>query len=116
MRSVFPFLLGLGLATSVPGCIRTPAQLCQDYVDAVNAMFRRCDIGAEFFVTNPDGRRGCDGISRVTNAGALTMQCIPWTEAADCETEVIPALPTMGGSIRWPSYTGCEDFTFTFAR
>ncbi|AKF09921.1 hypothetical protein DB32_007070 [Sandaracinus amylolyticus] len=73
--------------------MRTPQSICQEYVDAINAMFERCDIRFEFDVVRPDGRRGCGGVQRVTDAHPILDECIPWAESVEC-TAVNPADPS----------------------
>ncbi|UJR86633.1 hypothetical protein [Sandaracinus amylolyticus] len=87
-----PFLLFAACALSQAGCVRTPQSICQEYVDAINAMFERCNVPFEFFVARPDGTRGCGAVQRVTDAHPILDECIPWADTVEC-SEVDPAAP-----------------------
>ena len=87
MKRWLPIAAALALAT-IPGCLRTPESLCFEYVDAMRSVFDRCGIffAEPFDVEWPDGRRGCDGVARVSSADDIVQECLPWTRSEEaCE-------------------------------
>ena len=84
MKRSSPFVLALVLC-AVPGCIRTPKDVCREYVTAVNDLLIRCEIPYTYDVILDDDEVGCDYVGRVSDADSILNDCIPWTRSVECE-------------------------------
>lgn len=85
----------------LPGCARTPKDLCQDWVNAVNDLRARCGLDADgpIDIGWPDGRVGCEHTARVGTPAAIVQDCIPWTESVTCEElEIVGTEPVLPDS------------------
>lgn len=82
--------LALG-CVGIAGCARTPKDLCQDYVNALNDLRARCGLDEEgpLDVGWPDGRIGCQHTARVGDPQSIVQECIPWAESIACEELVV---------------------------
>jgi len=82
-------ITGLALmCLAIAGCARTPKDLCQDYVNALNDLRARCGLDDEgpIDVAWSDGRIGCEHTARVGDPQSIVQDCIPWAESATCES------------------------------
>lgn len=90
-RPLFPVVVLLFCALAAPGCIRTPQSLCQEYVDAIDAMWERCGVALRLVITRPsDGAEGCGTVQQIPDPHPITDVCIPWANEIDTPDECLP--------------------------
>lgn len=99
LRSLVRAVATMFCALALAGCPRTPQSLCQEYVDAMNAMFDRCGIVGGFVVVHPTtGEEGCHIVQQVSDPDPIVDQCLPWANEIDtadeCATVDPASLPT----------------------
>ena len=96
LRSLVPAVAMMFCALTLAGCPRTPQSLCQEYVDAMNAMFDRCGIVGGFVVVHPrTGEQGCHIVQQVRDPDPIVDECIPWANEIDTEDECAMVDPSM---------------------
>lgn len=84
MKRWLPLAAAVALST-IPGCLRTPRDVCHEYVAAVNDLLARCGALYTYDVALDDDEIGCDYVGSVSDAGSILNDCIPWTETVACE-------------------------------